>query len=545
MSAQPIGYQGNEYPVEGDLEKKLSKQEGGAGEISESVVEGETATTDPHMHRSLKGRQISMIAIAGTIGTGLFLGSGRALANGGPVGALIGYTVVGILVGCMMYSLGEMMVYDPSAGGFIEFSARYVDPAVGFAVGWQFWFQTAITAPVEVVAASIVIQYWDQNNDHLAIYVAVFLVGMIAINLAGVKYFGEFEFWFAFIKIAAVLGLILFCLVIDLGGGPDRDRRGFRYWRDEPFNGDYLGIQPASKARFLGFWAVLTQASFSYGGMESLASLCLEASNPQKTMKTAVRAIFYRIVGLYILAILMIGLCVQRSNPNLLQANKEGGGTAAQSPFVVVVKVAGVKVLDHIINAVVLTSAFSSGNEFLYASSRALFMLSQQGQAPRFFSKILPNGVPIYALGFTSLFSLLAFLNVSAGATTAFNWLANITTLGSQISWINIAIANIRFNRALKVQGLSRAVLPFRCPAFMPYAVVVGFIPIVFFAGWTTLVPFSASNFFSTYVNLAFFACLVVGWKFAKKTQWVKLSDMDIASHYEQGQTLAVSKFGK
>ena len=253
-------------------------------------------------------------------------------------------------------------------------------------------------------------------------------------------------------------------MVIDLGGGPDRDRRGFRYWRDEPFNADFRGIMPASKARFLGFWAVLTQASFSYGGMESLASLCLEASNPQKTMRTAVRAIFYRIVGLYILAILMIGLCVQRSNPNLLQANSTGGGTAAQSPFVVVVKVAGVKVLDHIINAVVLTSAFSSGNEFLYASSRALFMLSQQGQAPRFFSKILPNGVPIYALGFTSLFSLLAFLNVSAGATTAFNWLANITTLGSQISWINIAVANIRFNRALKVQGVSRAVLPFRCP---------------------------------------------------------------------------------
>lgn len=227
-------------------------------------------------------------------------------------------------------------------------------------------------------------------------------------------------------------------MVIDLGGGPDKDRRGFRYWRDEPFNADYLGIQPAAKARFLGFWAVLTQASFSYGGMEGLASICLEASNPRKTMKVAVRAIFYRIVGLYVLSILMIGLCVQRSNPNLLQANAEGAGTAAQSPFVVVIKVAGVKVLDHIINAVVLTSAFSSGNEFLFASSRALFMLSQQGQAPRIFSKIMKNGVPIYALAFTSLFSLLAFLNVSSGAETVFNWLSNITTLGSQISWMGM-----------------------------------------------------------------------------------------------------------
>lgn len=172
--------------------------------------------------------------------------------------------------------------------------------------------------------------------------------------------------------------------------------------------------------------------------MEGLASICLEAENPRKTMRTAVRAIFYRIVGLYVLSILMIGLCVSRSDPYLLQANKEGSGTAAQSPFVVVIKVAGVKVLDHIINAVVLTSAFSSGNEFLYSSSRALFMLSQQGQAPAFFSKIMKNGVPIYALGFTALFSLLAFLNVSAGAEKVFNWLSNITTLGSQISWMGM-----------------------------------------------------------------------------------------------------------
>lgn len=184
-------------------------------------------------------------------------------------------------------------------------------------------------------------------------------------------------------------------------------------------------------------------------------------------MRTAVRAIFYRIVGLYVLSILMIGLCVRRSDPNLLQANKDGGGTAAQSPFVVVIKVSGVKVLDHIVNAIVLTSAFSSGNEFLFASSRALFMLAQQGQAPRFFTKIMKNGVPIYALGFTSLFSLLAFLNTASSAEVAFNWLANITTLGSQISWMGIAISNIRFNKGLKAQGIPRSVLPFR--AFQPY----------------------------------------------------------------------------
>ncbi|KAL7005186.1 hypothetical protein EMMF5_005295 [Cystobasidiomycetes sp. EMM_F5] len=537
---QHDSYSNGQPTQEYDIEKKTSHL---GGEIEEGVVV-DASTDDPHMHRTLKGRHVSMIAIAGTIGTGLFLGSGKALANGGPVGCVLGYLIVGILVGCMMYSLGEMMVYDPSAGGFIEFTARYIDPCIGFAMGWQFWFQTAMTTAVEIVAASIVISYWDANTAHLPIYISVLLVGMIAINLAGVKYFGEFEFWFAFIKIAAILGLMIFCLVIDLGGGPDKDRRGFRYWRDEPFNNGYLGIDPPAKARFLGFWAVLTQASFSYGGMEGLASICLEASNPRKTMKTAVRAIFYRIVLLYVLSLFFVGLCVQRSNPDLLQANKEGSGNAAQSPFVVVIKVAGVKVLDHIVNAVVLTSAFSSGNEFLYASSRAMFMLAQQGQSPRFFAKILPNGVPIYSLALTSAFSLLAYLAVSSSSNVAFNWLGNITTLGSQITWLGIAAANIRMNKGMKAQGVPRSVLPWRAPLqpYLAWAVVVGFTIITFFAGWTTLVPFSPSDFFSTYVNIAFFIILAAGWKVYKKTKYVKLDEMDVSTHYVEGSVVR-SKF--
>lgn len=499
------------------------------------------STDDPHMHRALKGRHVSMIAIAGTIGTGLFLGSGRALANGGPVGAVLGYTFVGCLVGLMMYSLGEMMVYDPSASGFIEFSARYVDPAIGFAMGWQFWFQTAMTAPVEIVAASIVIQYWDQNLKHLPIFVTVILIGTVGINIAGVKYFGEFEFWFAFIKIAAIVGLMIVCLVVDLGGAPDRDRRGFRYWRDAPFNDDYLGITPAPKARFLGFWAVFTQAAFSYGGMEGLASICLEAENPRKTMRTAVRAIFYRIVLLYIVSLWLVGLCIPRDDPNLLQANKEDSGTAAQSPFVIVIKNSGIKVLDHIINAVVLTSAFSSGNEFLYSSSRALFMLAQQGQAPAIFSKILPNGVPIFALGFTALFSLLGFLACGGeGANTAFNWLANITTLGSMLTWCGIALSHIRFYKGMKAQGVPRSVLPFHTwvQPWGAWLVLISFIIIIFFSGWTTLVPFSASDFFSTYVNILLVLILYGGWKITHKTKWVKLHEMDVTTHYVEGSVV-------
>jgi amino acid transporter len=238
-------------------------------------------------------------------------------------------------------------------------------------------------------------------------------------------------------------------------------------------------------------------------------------------------------------------MCIPRNDPFLLQANSDGSGTAAQSPFVIVIKNSGIKTLDHIINAVVLTSAFSSGNEFLYSSSRALFMLSQQGQAPRIFSKILPNGVPIFALGFTSLFSLLGFLACGGdGANTAFNWLANITTLGSLLTWLGISVSHIRFTRAMKVQGIPRSTLPFHS-ILMPWGawvVTFSLLVIIFFSGWTTVKPFSASDFFSTYVNILGVILLYGGWKIFKKSRLVPLAEVDCTTHYVEGSVIR-SKF--
>jgi len=405
-------------------------------------------------------------------------------------------------------------------------------------MGWQYWFQTVITSPVEIVAASIVIQYWDSNTDHLGIYIAVMMVGIILVNIVGVKYFGEFEFVFAAIKIVTVLGLLIVGLVVDLGGAPDKDRRGFRYWKESPFNSDYEGFS-GGKARFLGFWAVLTQAAFSYGGMETLASIALEAENPRVTMRTAVRAIFYRIVLLYVLSLFFIGLCVSPTDPHLLNAIKQSSGTAAQSPFVIILTTARIKVLPHIINAVVLTSAFSSGNEFMYASSRALFSLSQQGQAPAFLGKITKQGVPIYCVAISALFCLLAFLGCgSGGANQAFTWLQNITALGSMVTWWGIAVTFLRFHKGMKVQGMSRDILPFhtRFQPFFAWSVLISFTIIMFFNGWTSLHGgFDASDFFSSYVNIPFMLILYIGYKIFYKTSIVPYETMDLTTHYEEG----------
>ena len=221
-------------------------------------------------------------------------------------------------------------------------------------------------------------------------------------------------------------------------------------------------------------------------------------------------------------------MCVRRSDPSLLDAINEGD-TAAKSPFVVVIRNAGIKVLDHIVNAVVLTSAFSSGNEFMYASARALFSLAQNGQAPVIFTKITKQGVPIYAVGVTFLFSMLSFLTVdTGGAEQAFIWLGNITALGSMITWWGIGITFLRFHKGMKVQGMSRDILPFHS-SMQPYAawaVVICFSVIIFFNGWTSFHgKFDVSNFFSSYVNIffgAWFYFLV----------WCNLSDYFVCSHH-------------
>jgi len=281
--------------------------------------------------------------------------------------------------------------------------------------------------------------------------------------------------------------------------------------------------------------------------MEGLAMICLEASNPRVTMRTAVRAIFYRIVLLYVFSLLLIGMCLSRSHPSLLQANADNSGTAAESPFVIIITTSGIKVLPHIINAVVLTSAFSAGNEFLYSSSRSLFMLAQEGKAPRIFAKVAKNGVPVYSLALCALFACLGFLACGkAGANDAFNWLGNITTLGSMITWLGIAVAHIRWYRGMKVQGLSRDELPFKSwtQPYGAWTVLISFSIIIFFNGYTTFMtkPFDYQSFISDYVNIPFFLILYVGWKFVKKTKIVSLAEMDCSTHYVE-DSVVYSKY--
>lgn len=281
-----------------------------------------------------------------------------------------------------MMSLGEMATWLPLPGAIPQFCARYVDGAMGFAVGWNNWYNSAITLCAEISAAAVVIQFWNGAKDiNVASWISIIIVLVICLNIFAVGIYGEAEFCFASIKIITIVGLIIFAFIIDLGGGPTRDRLGFRYWNNPGAMKEFKGT--GDKGRFLGFFNVLVNAAFSYGGVEMVAVAAGEAENPRYNIPKAVRRVFWRILFFYVLGSLAIGVLVPYNDDRLLNAIENGEPGGAASPWVIAVYRAAVPVLPSIINAVILTSATSSANAFLFTGSRYLYALAQNGQAPR------------------------------------------------------------------------------------------------------------------------------------------------------------------
>lgn len=312
---------------------------------------------------------------------------------------------------------------------------------------------------------------------------------------------------------------------------------GGKYWREEPFNDDFGGVTPVSTARFLGFWKVLTQAAFAYGGVESIGIIAGEAHNPRKTMKAATKTVFYRIVGLYVTAVIIIGVNVSQNSPELISAVAEGGHTATSSPFVVICQQTGVKVLPSVINAVVMTSALSSGNENAYGLSRTMVALARQGSMPSVFLKTSRVGTPYVGVIVALCFGLLSFLSVSNGSSQAFTWLSNLSALSSLIAWACICMCYVRFKGALDAQGVDRRNLPLRgyCQPYMAYICIFMFILILFFNGFQSFLgSFSVADFFASYITIPVFALAWFGFrlysaKVGKPVGLASLEDIDLS----------------
>ncbi|KAF4621897.1 hypothetical protein G7Y89_g14449 [Cudoniella acicularis] len=312
-----------------DLEENSSLPE-----RNETIPSSHPVIAD-HLARKLSARQVQMIAIGGTIGTGLFLGTGKSLATGGPASMLLSYFIVGVIVLLTMLALGEMAAFVPIAGSFCTFAGRYVDDAFGFALTWNYWFNDAVSTAADLVALQLILAYWDTG------------------------------FPGAYGEIFIILGI-----VVNAGGNTSHSYIGGKNWHigDAPFVG---GIG--------GFASVFVTASFAYGGTESIAITAGETKNPTKNLPRVVKNVFWRILLFYILSVLLIGLNVPYNLPGLTSKN------SATSPFTLVFQMAGAKAAGSFINAVIMTSVISAGNHALFAGTRLLYSLSVDGHAPKFY----------------------------------------------------------------------------------------------------------------------------------------------------------------
>jgi amino acid transporter len=385
-------------------------------------------------------------------GTGLFLSLGGAIKTGGPVGALLGYALMGLVVCAVQFALGEVSALFPVTGSFVRHAEFLVDPALGFAVGWNVVYGNYLSVPAEISAAVVLIQFW--TDQYPAVWVTIFIILTFIVGIAFIGFYGEVEFVFAILKILLVIGVIIMGLIIDLGGVPGQDRIGFRYWKNPGPFVEY--IASGNWGKFLGFWAVMNNAAYSFAGIESISVAAAEIQNPRQNIPMACKRVFARVSLFYILAVLMVGLLVPSNDPNLNDAS----GTASQSPFVIAATRAGIKIVPSIINAVVLTSAWSSSNQALLAGTRILFGLALKKQAPSIFLRTTPWGIPYMCVFLQAAVACLAYMTASSGALKVFYWFLDLTAAGTLVSLGVISLNHIRLHLALKVQRIDREELP-------------------------------------------------------------------------------------
>jgi len=343
-------------------------------------------------------------------------------------------------------------------------------------MGWIYWFSWAITYALELTASGLIIQYWAPNLS-VGIFIGVFWAVITAVNFLPVSFYGEVEFYFASIKVLTVVGFLIFGICIDAGAGR-HGYLGFKTWGHPGAFAPYLVTDNDALAKFVGFWAVLIQAGFSYQGTELVGIAAGECANPRKTVPSAIKKTFYRILLFFVGSIFFIGLLVPYDNPDLLSDTSN----ATSSPFVIAAKLAGVKTLPGLINAVLLCVVLSAANSDVYSGSRILVGLAMEGSAPKLLKRTTAGGVPYLAVACTAAFGLLGFMNLSSSGGTVFNWFVNISGVAGFIAWTCIGISHIAFMRALRARGVSRDTLPYKAmwqPWFSWYGIVFNIIIIL------------------------------------------------------------------
>ncbi|RSL68270.1 Amino-acid permease inda1 [Fusarium sp. AF-6] len=405
------------------------------------------------LDRRMTPRHLQMIAIGGSIGAGFFVGSGKALYNGGPASVTIDFLIIGIMIFNVVFALGELAVMYPVSGGFYIYSSRFIDPSWGFAMGWNYVAQWAVVLPLELTVCAVCIQYW---NDELSpgIFIAIFLVAIIFINIFGGIGYAEEEFWSSCLKLGAIVAFMIISLVLVCGGGPDNGRYnefwGARLWHEDP---------GAFKNGFKGFCSVFVTAAFSFAGTELVGLAAAESKNPTKALPGAIKQVFWRITLFYILGLFFVGLLVSAADDRL---NISGYSNAKASPFVLVGEYSGLTGLNHFMNSIILVSVLSLGVSAVYGGSRTLTAMAEHGYAPKIFAYVDRGGRPTFSVLIHIVMGFLAFVNLDPKGGEIFDWLLALSGLSTLFTWGSICLAHIRFRKAWAHHGHTLDEIPFQ-----------------------------------------------------------------------------------
>ena len=450
----------------------------------------EVSEQPQQLRKSLKNRHIQLIALGGAIGTGLFYGSSESIALAGP-SILLAYLIGGAAIFMIVRALSEMSVEDPKAGAFSYYASRYWSKRAGFISGWNYWFNYVLVSMVELAVVGSFVNYWFPNIPKW-VSAAVFLVVIAALNLMGVSKFGEFEFWFAIIKIVAVIAMILGGLYVIIANVPTASgiRASFANWFT--IDGGFMPhglMSHNTDGTWTGLLMALVVVMFSFGGTELIGITAGETENPRVTIPKATNGIIWRILVFYILALGVIMAVVPW--------NKIDGNS---SPFVQIFDSVGVHAAAGILNFVCLTAVMSVYNSGLYANSRMLYSLAKQGNAPAYLGKLTRRGVPAAGVITSAIIIAIAVVVVFVWPEFAFNYLMSIATIAAAINWTMIMITEIHFRRVVaagngpaELKGLKSKEALDKIAFKLPFARVMPYIVIAFMALVVVLMCFSAS----------------------------------------------------
>ncbi|KAK3676972.1 amino acid transporter [Recurvomyces mirabilis] len=354
-------------------------------------------------------------------------------------------------------------------------------------------------------------------------------------TIYSICFFGEFEFWLSSIKVLVIIGLIILMVILAAGGGPNHQATGFRYWNDPGSFAQYKSI-PGSWGQFLAVWSSMVTAVFAFLGTELIGVTVGEAQNPRRNIPRAIKLTFWRILVFYICSVFLLGMVVPYNSKELAFATK-ASSSAAASPFVVAIKLAGIQTLPGFLNGCILIFVFSAANSDLYIASRTLHGLALKRQAPGFLARTDKRGVPYFALGASALVCCLAFMSVSTSSKVVFTYFVNLVSIFGLLTWISILVSHIYFKKALRAQGVNERDMRYRSPFGMwgstvalVFCIIIAFTKnfTVFIHSPKTYGNFDYKNFITGYLGIPLYIFMIFGYKLIMRTKGVKPAEADL-----------------